>query len=118
MIIGVDHINLGIAPGEEDIARAYYCELLGLTEIPKPEPLRKNDGLWLQLPDMQLHLSANRDHQPDKKAHIALTVSDFDQLRRLLASQGFAYEADHQLKHRRLFTFDPFGNRLELIQQH
>jgi 4-hydroxyphenylpyruvate dioxygenase-like putative hemolysin len=37
----IDHVQLAMPTGEEDRARAFYCTLLGMTELPKPqEPVK------------------------------------------------------------------------------
>jgi len=56
-MLDLHHADLIIPRGAESEARKFYCELLGLTEIQKPEKLQKNGGLWLQLGNAQLHLS-------------------------------------------------------------
>jgi 4-hydroxyphenylpyruvate dioxygenase-like putative hemolysin len=41
----IDHVQLAMPTGEEDRARAFYCTLLGMTELPKPqEPVKR---VWL-----------------------------------------------------------------------
>ncbi|MGB2603334.1 MAG: hypothetical protein WBC78_07050 [Candidatus Sulfotelmatobacter sp.] len=32
----IDHVQLAMPPGEEQKARAFYADLLGMTELPKP----------------------------------------------------------------------------------
>src|SRR5258708_34795580 len=41
------HINVTIPKGGEDMARCFYGMLLGLHEIPKPQPLRSRGGGWV-----------------------------------------------------------------------
>lgn len=36
MLTAVDHVQLAAPPGSEDALRAYYVDILGMTEIPKP----------------------------------------------------------------------------------
>lgn len=63
MIKRLDHADIIIPKGGEDTARRYYCEILGLREIEKPEALKKNGGLWIQLNGSQLHLSHEKKDQ-------------------------------------------------------
>jgi hypothetical protein len=44
----IDHVQLAIPPGGEAAARAFYGELLGLVEVPKPEPMRARGGIWFE----------------------------------------------------------------------
>ncbi len=39
-ILGLDHVQLAMPVGGEATARPFYENLLGLKEMPKPEPLR------------------------------------------------------------------------------
>jgi catechol 2,3-dioxygenase-like lactoylglutathione lyase family enzyme len=88
--------------------------VLGLTELPKPGDLTARGGLWLAAGSVQLHLGVDRDFRPARKAHPALAV------RGLAAYVARARHAGVELveeKERdRAFLFDPFGNRIELIQ--
>ena len=42
----LDHVQIAAPPGSEDEARAFYGGLLGLDELPKPEPMRASGGVW------------------------------------------------------------------------
>ena len=35
----IEHVPLAMPEGEEDTARRFYAEALGMTEVPKPEDL-------------------------------------------------------------------------------
>ncbi|PHM27527.1 hypothetical protein [Xenorhabdus innexi] len=39
-----DHVQLAIPKGEEDTARKFYIDILGLTEMQKPANLAKRGG--------------------------------------------------------------------------
>lgn len=43
-ITGLDHVQLAMPKGQEDIARHFYGNVLGLSEVPKPEPLAARGG--------------------------------------------------------------------------
>ena len=102
--------------GAEPEARAFYVDVLGLVELPKPEPLAARGGLWLECGERQLHLGVEADFRPAKKAHPALRVRGFDELCARLADAGRPVRHDDALEGiTRAFTEDPFGNRIELI---
>jgi ribosomal protein S18 acetylase RimI-like enzyme len=114
MITGVDHVQVAAPPGSEAATRAFYGDLLGLPELPKPERLRARGGVWFAVGDEQLHVGIEEPFAPARKAHPALTVSRADELRALaerLAAAG--HEADWDGP--RFHVADPFGNRLELL---
>ena len=105
--------------GEEDRARAFYIEQLGFTEIPKPSELAKRGGAWLEAGDVQLHLGVESDFHPARKAHPAFLVDDLDVL--LARVQRAGYETDTSQPpldgYKRAHVFDPFGNRIELMEK-
>jgi GNAT superfamily N-acetyltransferase len=117
MIAGVDHVQIAAPPGAEPAARAFYGDLLGLTELPKPERLRPRGGAWFAVGDEQLHVGIEQPFAPARKAHPALVVPRADDLRALadrLAAAGHEVEWDGP----RFYVADPFGNRLELLAPH
>ncbi len=89
--LAFDHIQLAMPRGEEAAARAFYGRVLGLVEIPKPVPL----------------------------AARGFAVDDLDAFAKDLEAGGYRVVVDPvQLPgSRRIFTEDPFGNRVELTQR-
>jgi catechol 2,3-dioxygenase-like lactoylglutathione lyase family enzyme len=55
-ILGLHHAQITIPKGSEEEARQFYCQLLGLPEIEKPESLKGRGGFWLQVGDRQVHV--------------------------------------------------------------
>jgi catechol 2,3-dioxygenase-like lactoylglutathione lyase family enzyme len=117
MAFALDHVQIAIPPGSEDVARAFYGTLLGLRELDRPASLAGRSGCWYDLGLHQLHLGADADFHPARKAHVALTTDDLGALRGRLEDAGCPIGEDVPIPGRtRFFTEDPFGNRLELIQ--
>ena len=117
-IVRLHHAQITIPAGEESKAKKFYCDLLGLEEIPKPESLRSRGGFWLQLADQQVHIGVE-DKVPNSltKAHIAYQVDNLDELRRTLTSAGYKILPGEPVPgFDRFETRDPFENRLEFIQ--
>ena len=48
-LTGIDHIQIAAPKGSEDKARAFYGEILGMKEIPKPENLQGRGGCWFKV---------------------------------------------------------------------
>jgi GNAT superfamily N-acetyltransferase len=117
MIAGVDHVQIAAPPGAEPAARAFYGELLGLSELPKPERLRPRGGAWFAVGDEQLHVGIEQPFAPARKAHPALVVTRAADLRALADRLG---AAGHEVSWDgpRFYVADPFGNRLELLAPH
>lgn len=118
-ITGIDHVLLSMPRGGEDRARAFYGEVLGLREVSKPPPLDTHGGCWFVSAanrSMALHLGSEEPFAPARKAHVALLVDDLDGLRRVMRGAGVETRDDEApIGVRRFYAFDPFGNRLELV---
>jgi len=117
MIVGIDHVQLAMPPGGESAARAFYGEVLGMSEVPKPAPLALRGGLWFESRGTALHLGLEESFVAARKAHPALLVADLDLVVSALEAAGVAARRDDSVAGvRRAYTSDPFGNRIELIQ--
>jgi catechol 2,3-dioxygenase-like lactoylglutathione lyase family enzyme len=109
----LDHVQVMMPPGGEEQARAFYRELIGLTEIEKPGPLRPHGGIWFA---EGIHVSGEEGFTAPRRAHPAIRVDDLDRLAAALAAAGCPVEWDERWPGmRRFYTRDPFGNRLELL---
>jgi catechol 2,3-dioxygenase-like lactoylglutathione lyase family enzyme len=120
-IVGLDHVQVAAprAPGVEEQAREFYGVLLGLRELEKPDSLKAKGGGWFSLGAGELHVGLEDDFTPSRKAHPALLVRGLDALRARLEVEGVAtHDAEPIPGVRRFYTFDPFGNRIELIEKH
>jgi catechol-2,3-dioxygenase len=117
-IIGLDHVQVAGPVGCESDARMFYGELLGLSELEKPEALRARGGAWFACGAHQLHVGVAKDFSPAKKAHPALRVhlADLDLIAEQLTTAGCDVQWDDTIPgSRRFYTADPWGNRIELI---
>ncbi len=112
------HAQITVPKGAEDDARDFYCGLLGLREVPKPENLKKRGGFWIQLDNAQVHVGVEDGvERAATKAHVAYEVDDLESWRRTLTERGVAIVDGEQIPDHRRFEFrDPFGNRVELLQ--
>ena len=113
------HAQISIPIGAEDEARSFYCGVLGLTEIPKPESLAGRGGFWLEIGSFQIHMGAENDIDRRKtKAHVAYLVDDLDEWRNRLSAAGIEPIDGIPIPGYDRFEFrDPFGNRVEFLQQ-
>ena len=116
-IVGLDHVQLAMPEGGEGKARGFFCDLLGMTEIPKPTNLSPN-GYWFESGSASLHVGVDPDFRPATKAHPALLVDDLAVLRARLMVAGCDTKDDKSVAgYARFFTVDPFGNRIEIMQK-
>jgi ubiquinone/menaquinone biosynthesis C-methylase UbiE/catechol 2,3-dioxygenase-like lactoylglutathione lyase family enzyme len=116
-ITGIDHVQVAIPRGGEEAGRAFYGGVLGLREIAKPPTLAGRGGVWFACGKQQVHLAVESAFAPQRKGHPALLVADLAALRARLAAAGAAIVEDELLPvYERIYTLDPFGNRLELLR--
>jgi catechol 2,3-dioxygenase-like lactoylglutathione lyase family enzyme len=120
MITAAHHVQVSIPVGAEDEARAFYCDVLGLKEIPKPEALAGRGGFWLELNGFQVHFGTEDGIERSKsKAHVAYRVDDLEHWREKLSNAGFEAKDGIQIPGMDRFEFrDPFGNRIEFLEMH
>ncbi|WP_330330852.1 glyoxalase [Streptomyces sp. NBC_00536] len=117
MLSAVDHVQLAAPPGSEDALRAYYGSVLGMTEIPKPPVLAARGGCWFAAGPVQLHLGVEEDFRPARKAHPGLRVTGIEAYAERLTARGALVVWDGNLPgHRRFYSEDPVGNRLEFLE--
>ncbi|MCC6501280.1 MAG: VOC family protein [Anaerolineales bacterium] len=142
-ILSIDHVQLALPAGEEEKARAFYVGILGFTEIHKPPELAKRGGMWLQnvplTPDqtavelpsdqelssdppsetVRVHLGVENDFHPARKAHPAFIVSRLDSLLEKIQAAGYEWDLSQPPLegYNRAHVFDPFGNRIELMER-
>lgn len=112
------HAQITIPPDAEAEARAFYCGLLGLPEIEKPDSLKQRGGFWLELGEVQIHVGTEDGvNRTATKAHLAYEVDDVRAWRTRLREAGFQIGDSVPIPGYDRFEFrDPFGNRVELIQ--
>lgn len=108
----LDHVALDVM--DVDKAKSFYSDLLGLTEIARPESF-DFPGLWYDLGNIVLHIVGPR--RPALAAHhIALWVDDVHECSQVIREAGYKVEWDPYkiVGVDRFFTADPEGNRIEI----
>lgn len=116
-VIAIEHVQLAMPAGREDDARAFYRDLLGIPEQPKPAELAKRGGVWFENGTVKLHLGVEADFRAARKAHPALLVVGLESLAARLREAGVEVIDDELPGYRRVYVADPFGNRLELMER-
>lgn len=114
-ILGVHHVAIQVA--DVAAAREFYSEVMGLTEIDRPDfPV---GGVWFRLGAQELHIGEQDDHAAPDRQHFAVQVDDLDAAVSAIESHGVSVRktglmfkgAGHQA-----FVRDPSGNLIELNQ--
>jgi uncharacterized protein (DUF952 family)/catechol 2,3-dioxygenase-like lactoylglutathione lyase family enzyme len=118
IVLRLNHADIIIPRGSEVLAREFYCDFLGFTEIAKPSNLLANGGLWLEVGNAQVHLSIQDGFDPSKtKSHLAYEVKDLEHLKSELSKRGIAWNDNSSVPgFIRGDIRDPFGNRIEFLQ--
>ena len=116
-------MQVSCPPGGEEAARGFWADGLGLAEVPKPEALAGRGGAWFRSPDgAEVHVGVEDPFVPARRAHPALLVGagELGPLATHLAALG--YEVSHTERHSfggylRFHCRDPFGNRVEVLEE-
>lgn len=113
---GLHHVQISMPPGEEDASRAFYVDVLGFVEIPKPPVLAARGGLWVRADSVEIHLGVEEDFAPQRKAHPGILVRELDALAERVTAAGYEIIWDENFPgYRRFHTHDHNGNRLEFL---
>lgn len=116
-IVAIDHVQLAMPAGEESAAVAFYADLLGIAQVPKPPHLAKRGGCWFEHGSLKVHLGVEADFRPARKAHPALLVDGLAALVVRLREADVPLADDEPLEgYDRVYVSDPFGNRIELLE--
>ncbi len=117
-IVGIDHVQLAMPAGAEDVARGFYQRVLGLPEQSKPPHLAKRGGCWFENELVKIHLGVDKEFRSATKAHPGLLVKDLETIVAACRAAGFAVTDDEPLEgYNRVYVNDPFGNRIELMEK-
>lgn len=118
-VVRIHHAQITIPKGEETKARGFYCDFLGLIEVPKPVSLEGRGGFWMDLNGFQIHVGTDGDFDRTKtKAHIAYEVENLKNWREKLESRSIEILDGIKIPGFDRFEFrDPFGNRVEFIEK-
>jgi catechol 2,3-dioxygenase-like lactoylglutathione lyase family enzyme len=121
-IRGLHHVNLRGVPAQVREMRDLYCNVLGLTEGPRPPFL--STGAWLYAGELPLvHLvedvsGPSHANRMDVLAvdHVAFACQGFDEMRGRLEARGVAYTVTHvpMTGAPQINLRDPSGMKVEL----
>ena len=110
------HVQVSCPAGGEAAARRFYGEVLGIPEVPKPPVLAARGGCWFRADGVEVHVGVEEGFTPARKAHPAFVVDDIDALAGRVEDGGFPVTWDDDFPgHRRFYTADGAGNRVEVL---
>ena len=114
----IHHVQLAMPAGEEERARGFFGAVLGMEEVAKPPVLAERGGVWFRHGDLELHLGVEEPFVPARKAHPGILTGELDAFAERLRGAGYEVDADPRFPgHRRFYTHDCFGNRLEFLER-
>ncbi|WP_392507376.1 GNAT family N-acetyltransferase [Naumannella halotolerans] len=115
----IHHVQLASPAGSEERSRRFFVDRIGLTEVAKPAALAGRGGCWFTGPGVAVHIGTEAGFRPARKAHPAIKVPDLDRLHAELTDVAATTAIDDtELPgHRRFYTCDPHGNRLEFLAE-
>ena len=119
MILGLHHAQITIPKGAEKEGKRFYCNVLGLKEIEKPDSLKERGGFWLKVGDKGVHVGTEDGFdRTTTKSHLAYLVNDISYWRRVIGQNNIQIMEGVPIPGYDRFEFrDPFGNRVEMIQK-
>jgi len=116
-VLGFDHVQISIPACCLDEAWNFYVDVLEFVRIPKPAELDQT-GAWLQQRPVNLHLGEEAAFATDGRAHPALRVDNVVSILDRAFAAGCRTQSDQSpTGYLRASVFDPFGNRIELMQK-
>jgi catechol 2,3-dioxygenase-like lactoylglutathione lyase family enzyme len=115
----LQHTSVPMPPGGNERARAFYGDVLGMREIPKPSTL-ENNLVWFAANDDgdEVHVFQEENMGTNSAAqHLCLEVDDLEAFRQRLEASGYGTRTPEPITNRpRLFVRDPFDNLVELVE--
>ena len=111
-----DHINICVAPERLEEAREFYIKVIGVKPIPRPDWVFDVPGYWFTMAGIELHIGIEQPI-PRTFRHTAFEVTDLAAARKILTANGIVINEEPVIPGRARFSFyDPFGNRMELLE--
>ena len=116
--LGFEHVLLAMPDGEERVARQFYVDVLGFTEVIRPESLGGRGGGWFRGGTVMVHLGVEPEFHAARMAHPAILVDSLAEFVSRCESRGCAIEPAVKLPgFDRVHVYDPLGNRLEFRER-
>ncbi len=80
--------------------------------------LKKRGGCWFESGLVKIHLGIDKEFRAATKAHPGLLVQGLKAIAEACRAGGFQVVDDEPLEgYDRIYVYDPFGNRLELMER-
>jgi len=112
--------HIAVATRNADSCKAFYIEVLGFRELPRP-PFNFR-GAWLYNFGFQIHVIEHAEFAPDQGAeissysdHLAFAVTNIEEAKSILGERGIPFrERVNAGGTQQVFFHDPDGHTIEL----
>lgn len=126
-LIAFDHVTLIVS--SVDVSRNFYVQLLGMSEVPRPD--FGFPGAWFQIGNTMIHITLSDENsglagwgdrevkRPSRGHHLAYSTADFDGALRLIQLSNVPVAAGPQTRPdgaRQIYISDPDGHLIEICQ--
>ncbi|WP_223265298.1 VOC family protein [Nostoc sp. 'Peltigera membranacea cyanobiont' 210A] len=93
----VHHIQVTYPFEVEEAMLSFYSEVLGLTEIARPDVIKNDSGAWYKLGDIELHVSRekNANNQASRR-HFCFQVDNLNAFEEHLKEYGIEIIPDQR----------------------
>jgi hypothetical protein len=114
-MLRLHHVNLSIPVDGADAEAAFLVDFLNYKRV-ELTPGTPRGAKWFGAEDgSQIHLSEDPEHNPSKRAHVAIELGDdLNDLRSKFEKSDYVYTTYNGPEGPVLFCQDPAGNRWEL----
>ena len=120
------HVQVPMPRNQEALARSFYRDALGMTEVDKSTQLAGRGGCWFRSFDGQtitaeIHVGVDEPFVPIRKAHPAIelaSIRELDLLGERIENAGFEVSWEDRFtfdSYERFHARDGFGNRVEFM---
>ena len=111
----INHIHICVPLERLEEARLFYINVVGLLQIERPHVFPA-PGHWFNIGDIELHIGVEEINIRTIR-HSAFEVAGINTARKQLEAHGVEIMEEPVIAGRIRFSFfDPFGNRMELLQ--
>jgi catechol 2,3-dioxygenase-like lactoylglutathione lyase family enzyme len=112
--LGIHHVSINVS--DLPAAERFYCDVLGLEKLPRPD--LGFAGAWLQTGEQQVHLLGKSSGDPLPEQHYAFLIEDADALLARLSAYNIEPRNVREIPGicRQVFVHDPSGNLVEFNQ--
>ena len=111
------HVNLGVPPEQLDAEAGFLIDVLGYRRVKPDVALGAIGARWYESADgVQVHLSADPDHRPAARAHVAIEFGpELAGVEERLRNATVDFDQSERAGFPRVVTCrDPAGNLWEL----